>query len=240
MCEIMTVAVVDDEAEARASVGEALSRYEHEHAGVTFVIHEYQSGEALLADYRSDVDMVLLDVEMGGRDGVETARAIRDRDHDVTLVFVTNMAQYAIHGYEVNALSYLLKPLNYYAFAREMGRCVAARRARDTVETLTFSTAAGAVRVPLSNITYLECIRHKIIVHTLDGNYEFTGTLKSFVPVLEPRGFSVANSCYLVNLRYVMSVNRNSCVLRDDTQLAVSRRRRPMLMQSMASYVSMV
>lgn len=147
------------------------------------MIHEYASGEQLLSSHRSDVDVVLLDVEMGGQDGFETARAIRDRD-----------------------------------------------------ESLVFSTAAGAVRLPLPNITYLECSRHKIIVHALEGMYEFTGTLKSFLPKLTPRGFVPANSCYLVNMRYVTAVGKDTCTLRDSTRLAVSRRRRPALLQSFADY----
>ena len=239
MCEMMTVVLADDDVTARRDLRAALERYETEHDGrVRFEIREYESGEALLAAYRSDVDVVMLDVEMGDLDGFDTARTIRERDPDVSLLFVTNMAQYAIRGYEVDALSYLLKPVNYHAFTREMDRCVARRVVRDAETTLTFTTAGGVARVPVRDVTYLECVRHKIIVHTVDGAYEFTGTLKSFIPQLEPLGFAVANSCYLVNLRYVTAVDRTTCRMRDDTQLAVSRRRRPSLLQAVADYIT--
>lgn len=234
MLDNLTVAIVDDDAEARVALREMLERYIRDHDGVTIDVREYESGEALLHDWRGDADVVMLDVEMGDLDGFETACAIRERDIDVTLLFVTNMAQYAIRGYEVNALSYLLKPVNYFAFAREIDRCLTAKRARDVVETMVFSTAHGVARVPLSHITYLECRKHRIIVHALDAQYEFTGTLKSFLPQLEGRGFVAANSCYLVNLRYVVAVGQTVCQLRDDTRLAVSRRRRKQLLEALA------
>ncbi|OZG59555.1 DNA-binding response regulator [Bifidobacterium lemurum] len=238
MCETLRIAIVDDDGEARAILNDHLRRYERSHSDVLFDVHEYESGEAMLRNWRGDADVVMLDVEMGDLDGFETARAIRERDIDVTLLFVTNMAQFAIRGYEVNALSYLLKPVSYFAFAREIDRCLTAKRVRGSNETMTFSTARGVARVPLSHITYLECSKHKIIVHAVDARYEFTGTLKSFLPQLEGKGFVTVNSCYLVNLRYVVAVDQTICQLRDDTRLAVSRRRRKQLLEALAATIA--
>lgn len=239
MGEVMTVAIVDDESAVRGTLRDLLNHYAGEHA-MTFVIREYASGEALLAEYRSDVDLILLDVEMGATDGLETARAIRNLDLDVLLLFITNMAQFAIRGYEVGAMSYLLKPVNQLAFDREIGRCVTARRERARTDALTCATKSGVMRIPLSNILYLECMKHKIIIHGFDVECEFTGTLKSYSEQLEPYGFRSVNSCYLVNLRYVLGMERNDCLLRDGTRLAVSRRRRGILLQSLAEYFSVL
>ena len=237
MCEMITAAIVDDDVEARAEVRAILEAYASQHSGdVLFDISEYASGEALLATYQSNVDIVFLDVEMGDVNGLETARAIRDRDGNVSLLFVTNIAQYAVYGYEVGALGYLLKPVNRFAFFRELDRCIAHKRSLDTADSLVFSTMNGMVRVPLDTVTYLECVRHKIIVHTLKGVYEFTGTLKSFLPQLEPCHFVMANSCYLVNLRHVMGVDQYACLMRDGANLAVSRRRRSGLLQALGDY----
>lgn len=238
MGEVMTVAIVDDESAVRGALRDLLNHYASEHA-MTFVIREYASGEALLAEYRSDADLILLDVEMGETDGLETARAIRNLDLDVLLLFITNMAQFAIRGYE-GAMSYLLKPVNQLAFDREIGRCIATRREQARTDALTCTTKSGVMRIPLSNILYLECMKHKIIIHGFDVECEFTGTLKSYSEQLEPYGFCGVNSCYLVNLRYVMGLERNDCLLRDGTRLAVSRRRRSALLQSLAGYFSVL
>ena len=85
-----------------------------------------ESGEACI-DYlknRGGVDLVLLDIEMPGLNGMEAARLIRSKDEGVILVFITNIAQYAIKGYEVGALDFILKPLRYSAFEMKLGHIV--------------------------------------------------------------------------------------------------------------------
>lgn len=244
MSENLSVAIVDDEADGRRLIRQALERYgahsRERGDEVTFVVEEFASGDDLLAHYHGSYDLLLLDVEMAGTDGLDTARAIRQRDSEVMIVFITNMAQYAIHGYEVNAMSYLVKPVGDVALTRDLDRCVARKRMMRDESSLVFSTADGVAKVPLSHITYLESRSHKIIVHAVDGAYEFTGTLKSFLPQLEDKWFVQANSCYLVNLKYVVAVDANVCRLRDETRLAVSRRRRKRLLKSLADYATAV
>lgn len=101
MSESIKVAIVDDEVDSRQHLLNELhnyAEYSRERGdAVSFDISEFNSGDALLAEYRSDYDLLLLDVEMNGTDGMETARQIRQRDSRVMIVFVTNMAQYAVH-----------------------------------------------------------------------------------------------------------------------------------------------
>ena len=90
--------------------------------------HGIRRRSELIERYRPEFDILLLDVQMPHMDGLEAAHRIREIDADVIIIFVTNMAQYAIKGYEVDALSYLVKPVPYYAFAQEMGRSLARLR----------------------------------------------------------------------------------------------------------------
>lgn len=232
----IVVAMADDEPQVRAQMKDMLQRYGTEQQ-VELTVHEFSSGEELLKSYRPDYDLVMLDVEMGARDGFETAKALRNIDPAVDLLFVTNMAQYAIRGYEVDATSYLVKPVSYYALSRELGRCITRKRQREATDALSFSSNGVVSRVPLSSIVYIESVRHKIIVHGFDTRYEFNGALKSLLPLLEDKGFFLSNSCYAVNMRYVTALGATSCTMSDGTELAVSRRRKKDFKEALAGSI---
>ncbi|MDO4913650.1 MAG: LytTR family DNA-binding domain-containing protein [Bifidobacteriaceae bacterium] len=230
------VAITDDEAPMREHLITLLNQYADEH-NISIDIAEFDSGEALLHKYSPQYDLIMLDVEMGAQDGFTTAKAIRNIDSQVMILFVTNMSQYAIRGYEVNALSYLVKPVPYNALAHEMDKCIQRKQQIESTDALTFTINGVVTKVLLNNILYIESIKHKIIVHAFNARYEFNGTLKNLVPLLEPKNFFVSNSCYIVNLKYVNSIDALSCTMTDGTNLAVSRRRRKDFKQALTVYL---
>ena len=129
---MVRIAVVEDEALSRQLLADYLARYSEEN-GVTFDITYFEDGGAIIGDYRPVYDIILMDIQMTHVDGMTAARAIREVDQEVVLVFITSAAQFAIHGYQVGALSYLMKPLPWFAFSQELSRCleaVAKRRRR--------------------------------------------------------------------------------------------------------------
>ena len=77
-----------------------------------------------LEAYRPDFDLVFLDIELPLLNGIETARRLRELDSVVALVFITNMEQYAVNGYEVDALDFVVKPINYYRFSSMMRKAL--------------------------------------------------------------------------------------------------------------------
>jgi DNA-binding LytR/AlgR family response regulator len=104
------LAIVDDEIQSLSLLTEYVHRYEKEHgeAGESFQIAAFQDGEEIIAGFEPKFDIILLDVQMDHLDGFSTAKRIRKLDGDVILIFITNLSHYAIRGYEVEALSYLL------------------------------------------------------------------------------------------------------------------------------------
>lgn len=237
----MCVAVVDDAPSDRAAVVACISRYASDR-GLAVEIREYDSGDDLLHDGNPPYDVVFLDVDMDGLDGFETARAIRAFDAEVSLVFVTHVAQCAIRGYEVGALSYLLKPVSPFAVDRELDR-VLARRRLDRAEALLLPLPDGMARVPVRDIVYAESApKHRVSVHAIGGVYVYSGSLKGLDARLDGRGFAFCNSCYLVNMRYVKEVRQDSCLvggrLDAGERLYMSRRKRRQFMRSLADYAS--
>ena len=127
---MIRIALVEDEAEVRAQLQGYVQRHTRQY-GTEFAVTEFADGMELLDDYRPVYDVLFLDVEMKHLDGMETARRVRELDKDVIIVFITNMAQYAIGGYAVGALDYVLKPVPYFAFSQQLRKVEEQLRGRD-------------------------------------------------------------------------------------------------------------
>ena len=127
---MIRIAMVEDEAAVREQLMGYVQRYTRQY-GTEFSVTEFADGVDILENYRPVYDIVFLDVEMKHLDGMETARRVRELDKDVIIVFITNMAQYAIGGYAVGALDYVLKPVPYFAFSQQLQKALGQLKKRE-------------------------------------------------------------------------------------------------------------
>lgn len=229
------IAVVEDDERSRALIVAHLRRYEQEH-GLSFEVATFADGRNILAKFKPIYDIVLLDIQMEHVDGMTTAKRIREVDQDVVLVFITNSPQYAIGGYQVAALSYLLKPVPYVALSDELDRCLAHVNKRES-GFLMLASGSEQHRVGVADIVYIESIKHRLIVHTMQREYSLLGSLRAFEDELADKGFFRSNNCYLVNLRHILSVQQNSCVLQGEHNLQISRPRKKAFLEALSDYV---
>lgn len=225
---------MDDHTESRALLLGYLARYQEESL-VEFVVEEFADGSELTGTFAPRFDIIFLDVEMTNLDGFATARIIREIDPAVIIIFVTNMAQFAVKGYEVDALSYLLKPVPYFAFAQELKRCTE-RLARSHDESILLSIGGELVRVMLPDVVYVESVKHRLIIHTSTRPLSLVGTLREMSEQLEPRGFFRCNSYLLVNLSHVTGLSGSDVKLVGDIELPVSRARRKPFIEALTAY----
>ena len=232
---MIRIAIVEDDERNRVVLLEHLRRYEAEH-GVAFDVATFADGRDILARFRPVYDIVLLDIEMEHVDGMTTARRIREVDRDVVLVFITNAPQYAIGGYQVAALSYLLKPVPYASLSAELDRCLAQVARRDHGH-LMLADGTEQHRVNIVDIVYVESVKHRLTVHTTEREYSLVGSLSSMEEQLEGKDFFRSNNCYLVNLRHVTGVQQTSCVMMGGDDLQVSRPRRKAFLAALSDYV---
>ena len=112
---MLQIAIVEDDPSERERIRECLRLMEDD--DISFAVREFETGVSFLDQYQPEYDIVLMDIEMPGIDGLKTARELRRMDGEVILIFVTNMAQFALYGYEVDALDFILKPINRYSFS---------------------------------------------------------------------------------------------------------------------------
>lgn len=229
----MRIAIAEDE----IAGCELLKKYLEEYSkakGVTFEIDYFSNGLDLVEAYKPDYDLLLLDIEMPRLNGMEAAQRIRRQDQDVYIIFITNMAKYAIRGYEVNALDYMLKPVNYFAFAMKMDK-VTACLARREKRSMVFSTEDGLIKLAEEEIAYIEAVNHRLLVHTPGRCYTARGTLSELEQRLDGGNFVRCNKGYLVNLRHISRVKADTVVVAGD-ELVIARRRRDAFLLAVTDY----
>lgn len=229
------IALVDDEASARANLLDYLARYQEEN-DCTFDVRVFEDGAALLENYRPIYDIILMDMRMPGVDGMATAEVIRAVDDQVVLIFVTNLAQYAVKGYRVNAMSYLLKPVTYFSFAEELTRAIRSLAARQQ-ESILVGSGSGVRRIGIGDIVYVESKKHQNIVHTLSDSFSYTGALRDLDQQLSDSGFFRINSYYLANLQHVTGVSGYDAKMSNGDVLKISRARRKDFMAALTDYL---
>ena len=136
---LIRIAIVEDEPTERDRIKVYLEEIAQEDQ-TQFDIEQYSSGMAFVMRGMKDYDLVLMDIDMPNLNGIETAKALRKVDQSATLIFVTNMAQYAISGYEVNAIDFILKPVNRYSFAIKIKRAISrtAKKNDNAIQTVPF------------------------------------------------------------------------------------------------------
>lgn len=234
---MIRIAIVEDDAHDREELKKCLRQYEEENKQ-KFRITEFQDGEDIITNYTADYDLILLDIEMTFMNGMRAAEKIRELDTDVILIFITNAPQYAIQGYKVNALDYMLKPISYFSFSESMGRALKMAKKQEK-EYITILLKGGKMKLDVSRICYVEVQDHLLIYHTTEGNFITKGTIRDADSQLDPRKFFRCNRCYLVNLEYVENYKGSDVTVYSDT-IQVSRSRRKPFLDALNEYMNEV
>ncbi len=227
------IAVVEDDTTSSTIIINHINRFSKEN-NEHIEIFAFEDGDEITSDYEAKYDVIFLDIEMKRLDGVLAAKKIRTFDKDVIIIFITNMPQYAIKGYEVEALSYLLKPVPYFAFQQELAKSIE-RIYKRKKQYILLKTDNGMVRMGVSDIFYIETMKHYLIIHTKSGVYKMKSSLKKLIEELNNSFFCLCNSCYLVNLDEVTGVSGDNIIVNGDN-LKISRPRKKSFMEKLASH----
>lgn len=218
---MLKLAVCDDEEKMRDAIGAQIASYMRDHQRQAYSVTGFDSGEDLL---RSDetFDIVFLDIQMQGRDGLETAHRLRQQGFEGYIVFVTVLEEYVYDAFEVEASDYLVKPVDSDRFCRLMDRILSKRKGeRGTV----IRTVNGVYMVPFRDIVYCEVQGRKMHVHRLDGSVlSFYEKLTEFEQRLDGSFFKCHRS-YLINLAHVRSTEDGTVALTDGSRVPLSRLR---------------
>lgn len=232
---MIRIALVEDDASYRQELKAYLEQYAREN-GEEIEVKAFTDGDEIAQDYRAEYDIIFMDILMRFMNGMQAAREIRKKDEEVIIIFVTNTAQYAISGYEVNALDYVLKPINYYAFSKTLERALAKIK-RDEEKFIVISNKYSAYKVNENAIEYVEINGHSLVYHTRDGDFTAVGTMKEVEEELSGDHFFRCNKCFLVNLKYVDAIQGDDALVAGEP-VQISRSRKKAFMEALNAYMS--
>lgn len=228
------IAIIEDQIETAKTLMQFITMFAQEN-NTEMDMRHFENGEDFLASLSTPYDLVFMDIELSGINGMDAAIKFREVNQQCQLIFVTNMAQFAVKGYAVDATDFIVKPIQAYDFSLKLKRAyqkLLASRPREISIRVN-----GVIKILRSNdIYYVEVDGHQVIYHTSKGDFETWSTLGEVENLLGKDPFSRSNSCYLVNLRYVSEIRANSIIVHGE-ELQTSRRRHKDFINDLTDYL---
>ena len=233
---MIKVAIVEDEMKEREKLRSYFEKLEKE-IGTLYLLSFFSDGDKFLFDFHYGMyDLVLMDIELSSKDnGITVSEKLRKIDTDVILVFMTNLAQYAIEGYKVNAVDYIVKPISYFDFKARISSLSNDINSKHK-EKVLIQTDGKKIVVLINDIYYIETVSHSLIYHTKTGEYKAYGALKAVQTELENFHFSMCNSCFLVNLEYVERVDGYMAMVMGN-ELQISHPRKKQFLKELSLFL---
>lgn len=196
----MRIGVCDDEKNIRELISNKIKK-EYPNSEIVF----FKSGEELLLESK-DIDILLLDIQMPGRNGIEIARQLRKKNKKTILIFVTAMEDYVFEAFDVNAFNYIVKPFNDNRFMDVLNKAINEYNSSGETEQETnyviVSNRGMHTKVKLDEIIYAEVFNRKVVIHKIDEEIEYYGKM-SELEALVGESFFRSHRAYLINFKYV-------------------------------------
>ena len=232
---MINVAIVEDEKPAAELIGSYLQEFGRQEEE-EFSVRVFGDAVSFLENYKPDFDLVFMDIMMPSIDGMRAAKKLRERDRNVQIIFVTSMSQFAVKGYEVAALDFIVKPVSYFDFCIKMRRAVFAVRSCDG-RSVVVPAEGGELRIFVRDLQYIEVSGHNCRYHIAPHRVaEGRNTIRGLSALLQPYHFMRCNSCYLVNLKYVNSVKEYTVDVAGE-KLKVSQPKKKEFLRALNNYI---
>lgn len=219
--KIFRVAIVEDELKERTNLENFLSKLENE-TDYQLNVQSFKNASTFLNVGRGQFDLILMDIELPDMNGMDAIKRIREQGDNSMVIFVTNMARFAVKGYEVRAFDFIVKPVSYQVFQMKIKLALDYLIKTDDADLLV-SNKDGKFKIKVSDIIYIEVVSHTLLYHLSDRVIKASGTLDKVYDLLPQNQFSLCNRCYLVNLRHVNELYQTSLLLDNNETLIVSR-----------------
>lgn len=219
----MRIAICDDEKNIRELIkGKIANQYPN--ANIIF----YNSGEELLLS-DNPIDILFLDIQMQGKNGMETARELRKKDKKIIIIFVTAVEEYVFQAFDVGAFHYIVKPINNTKFTEVLHRVIEEWNAKQPTNQepeekyLMINNGGVHIKVTIDDIVYAEVFNRKVVIHKLNETIEYYGKMSDLENVAG-ESFYRPHRAYLINFKYVEKYDATTIYLEKGTALMAKQK----------------
>lgn len=218
----MRIAICDDEKQICELLKEKIEKYFFS-KDTEFSIRIFLNGEEVLQSELNEIDILFLDVDMPGRNGMETAKAIRKQNKEMIIVFLTAYSEFVFESFKVDAFRYLIKPVNNQELCETLD--AVCDKLSKIENILTFQFQNETYRIKYSDIIYIEGMRDKIWIYCKDRTYRWRGTMKNLEEILEDKIFFQIHRSYIINMNKIKKYNSQKITLEGGYEVPVSKYR---------------
>ncbi len=192
----------------------------------SFMISDFSDGESLIDCYRngSKFDIVFMDIELKGVNGIETAQIIKELAPETIVIFVSSHSSYIFEAFRIEALHFLVKPIKSEEFSEVFNRAMKKYTTSNASVILKWESVRN--KITINTISYVEGYRRHLYVHTANGTFEAVGKISEIYEILKPHGFVCVHQGFIVNMNYIKNFNANEVELTDGSKVAVSVRKK--------------
>lgn len=220
----MKIGICDDDSFFIREIEDRLSSFYTEEDA--FDISRFSSAEKLLEYYKSSesLDIIFIDIEMKGINGIEAAEKIREISPETIIIFVSGYSDYIFEAFRIEALHFLVKPINDEEFTEVFTRAM--KKYTSVNASIILKWESTRNKISINKISYVEGYRRHLTVHTANADFEAVGKISEIYEVLKPHGFVRVHQGFAVNMNYIKSFNMNEVELTDGSRLPISVRKK--------------
>ena len=231
----MRIAICDDQAECRQQAELSIRTCLK---GTDLSIDTFKDGSSFLRNYKkSFYDLVFLDIEMPEMDGITLAKRLRQLHNDVPIIFLTSHIEFALEGYEVNALRYLTKPVDMAKLQEVLSYTL---RQMQEQRVIWVKSDLCDKKIPVKDILFMEAQNQNVLIATAANTYSVRYNLSDYEKELQQDDFFRIHRGYLVALGHIKSIGQGEVLLSDGTSLPVSRTKEKALKEALFHYIRKV
>lgn len=230
----MKVAIVEDE-KAHQDYIVSLLESVSEDMVIPLSMRTFDSGEAFLFSFEDEKpDAVLIDIQLKRMSGYALAEAIRKKDKQLPLAFITGEKDYVFDGYKVDACGYILKPVSKDAVSQLLTKIIDKVNSSDL--PLIVKTKNGIVNIYKNDIYYIESANHSTMIKTNNDTYSSNKRLSDWEKEFNNESFFKPHRSFIINLGMIDMIEKANCTMKDGTEVPIARGQWEPLMKAYLTY----
>ena len=222
--KMIVIGICDGEQTVRSLLASYVEQFRLE-TGTEIQLLAYSTGEKLLKNYMLNLDLIFLEIPLMQVNGLKIAEHIKQHDTQTRIVFLTTMLSHVLEAYEVGASNYILKPLSYAKFCKELSRVQEEKKGREGMAFLE-QNKNGLYKIYFDEVKYIETNGKSTLVHTENGQIPSNRQMKQYEQLFSGTSLVRCHAGFIVNLRYFQKLEGSMLLMRGGDKIPISRSRK--------------